>query len=135
MKVYTEKKIQNVLNLHKLWLKNDKEGLCANLSDANLKSANLRDADLSNADLSNADLSFADLSFANLSDANLKNADLDFSCWPLWCGSLTVKTDNKLKVQLLYHIISIIGTDFFTDEQVNFANTFHRIPEVKELKK
>ena len=41
---------------------------------------------------------------ANLQEANLQGADLDFSCWPLWCGSKGVKVDIKLVWQLLAHV-------------------------------
>ena len=65
--------------------------------------------------------------------ADLRGANLDFSSWPLWCGSLKVITDDKIKAQLLYHVISVIGVDKFTDEQLEFANTFHRVGEVPKL--
>ena len=41
---------------------------------------------------------------ADLRGANLRRADLDFSCWPLWCGSKNVKVDNRLVFQLAAHI-------------------------------
>jgi len=94
-------------NLHGADLSN------ADLRNADLSNANLRNADLSNANLSNANLHGADLHGANLSNANLHGADLhganlDFSCWPLWCGSLKIKScDDKLFYQLLYHALSL----------------------------
>ena len=68
------------------------------------ESADLSNADLSNADLRYADLRYADLSYADLSNANLRYADLDFSCWPLWCGSKNVKADDRLVAQLIFHV-------------------------------
>ena len=76
----------------------------ANLSDANLSAANLSDADLSAANLSAANLSDADLRLANLSDANLSAANLDFSVWPLRCGSFHAKAGRRLFAQLLKHV-------------------------------
>ena len=76
----------------------------ANLSYTNLYNANLSNADLSNASLRNANLSNADLSNARLCYADLSNAKLDFSCWPLWCGSRDVKADDRLVAQLLFHV-------------------------------
>ena len=76
----------------------------ANLRNANLCNANLCNADLRDADLCNADLCNADLRNANLCGANLCNANLDFSCWPLWCGSKNVKADDRLVVQLIFHV-------------------------------
>lgn len=72
---------------------------------------------------------------ADLRRADLSGADLDFSCWPLWCGSLKVIIDDKLKAQLLYHCISVIGIDKFEQSQIDFANTFHRIGECPKLVK
>ena len=109
-----------ILQRHAKWLQSDgEEGERANLSYANLRFANLSYADLSYADLSNTDLSYADLGNANLSNsdlsnarlrnanlryADLSNARLDFSCWPLWCGSRDVKADDRLVAQLLFHV-------------------------------
>ena len=108
----------------------------ANLRGADLQGANLRGADLRDADLQRANLQGADLQRANLRDADLQRAnlrgatlhgaDLDFSCWPLCCGSLTAIIDDRLAAQLLYHIISVVGVDKFTDSQITLANTFHR---------
>ena len=104
---------------------------CADLQGADLRYANLRCADLRyanlrKADLRCADLQDADLRYADLQRANLQGADLDFSCWPLCCGSLTAIIDDRLAAQLLYHIISVVGVDKFTDSQITLANTFHR---------
>ena len=80
-----------------------------------------------------ADLRWANLQGANLQEADLRWADLDFSCLPLWCGGLNFKVDNKLKKQILYHTINLIGKEKFTKKQIEFANKFHRIPEVPKL--
>ena len=37
-------------------------------------------------------------------DADLRGANLDFSCWPLWCGSKGVIVDLKVAYQLLAHV-------------------------------
>ena len=120
----------------------------ANLSDANLSDANLRRADLSDANLRRADLSGADFSDANLSDANLRRADLsgadlrranlDYSCYPLWCGSLHLKADKRLACQLAYHLCSMQCDDAdyikMRNSILGFANQFHRADECGELK-
>ena len=61
-------------------------------------------AHLSGANLSKADLSGANLSGAYLSRAHLSGANIDFSCWPLWCGSKNVKVDIRLVYQLIAHL-------------------------------
>ena len=86
----------------------------ANLGGANLRSANLRGADLRSANLRGAGLKGADLEGANLGGANLwganlQGANLDFSCWPLWCGSFGVKLDDDQIGQLAYHLFRAIG--------------------------
>ena len=106
----------------------------ADLRFANLSSANLRYADLYSANLSSADLSSADLYSANLSSADLSSADLDFSCLPLSCGSLKMKTDARLRIQIAYHFASLIKYGFGVTEEEkeifekikNYANKIHR---------
>ncbi len=109
----------------------------ANLRGADLRSANLSRADLSRADLSDADLRGADLSDANLSGADLSGADLDYSCYPLWCGSLHLKADKRLACQLAYHLCSMQCDDAdyikMRNSILGFANQFHRVDECGEL--
>jgi len=109
----------------------------ANLRNADLRSADLRGADLRNADLRNADLRGADLRNADLRRADLRGADLDYSSWPLWCGSIRAKIDSRLSKQLVYHAICNMPegdrADFLTDP-VKYANEFHQIEECGKLK-
>jgi hypothetical protein len=105
----------------------------ADLRYADLRYANLSYADLSSADLRYADLRYADLISANLSSANLSSANLDFSCWPLWCGSISAKLDIKQKRQLLYHLLAV-APEYRTKTLIKEANKFHRIGEVPVLK-
>ena len=109
----------------------------ADLSGANLMEANLRDTNLINTDLSGADLRGADLRGANLRGANLKGADLDYSCYPLWCGSLHLKADKRLACQLAYHLCSLQCDDAdyikMRNSILDFANQFHRVNECGKL--
>ena len=109
----------------------------ADLSGANLMEANLRDTNLINANLINTDLRGADLRGANLRGANLKGADLDFSCYPIWCGSLHIKADKRLACQLAYHLCSIQCDDAdyikMRNSILDFANQFHRVCECGKL--
>lgn len=73
---------------------------------------------------------------ANLRGADLYGADLDFSCWPLWCGGLGVKIDDRIARQLIYHVCSaIISSPEVSDSikdvmlsqpVLDLANNFHR---------
>ena len=40
---------------------------------------------------------------ANLTGANLTGANIDYSAWPLWCGSYNVKVDKAVAAQLAMH--------------------------------
>jgi uncharacterized protein YjbI with pentapeptide repeats len=95
------KELKEVLEQHKAWL-NDGGGERASLWGANLRVANLRGAGLRGANLRGADLQDADLR-----GADLRSADIDFSCWPLWCGSKGVKIDRRLYLQLLAHLCAV----------------------------
>jgi hypothetical protein len=110
--------LNNILSEHAKWLADNKTGrradLCyANLSYADLCGADLRDADLCGANLSGADLRAAglrdadlcgaNLGGANLRGANLSGAALDYSCWPLSCGSNHVTVDARIAAQLAAH--------------------------------
>jgi hypothetical protein len=104
-----KKELNKILKQHKKWLNNKLSGEQADLQEADLRGAdlrwaNLRGADLQRANLQEADLQEADLQEADLRGANLRGADIDFSCWPLWCGSKNVKVDNRIVFQLAAHI-------------------------------
>jgi len=46
-----------------------------------------------------------------LQGADLRWADLDFSVWPLWCGSKDVIVDIKIVRQLLAHVACLTCDD------------------------
>jgi uncharacterized protein YjbI with pentapeptide repeats len=91
-------KLMGVLEKHAKWLNNEEGGERADLTGADLRGARLSGARLSGARLSGADLRGADLRGARLS-----GADIDYSCWPLWCGSKSVKVDAQIARQLAAH--------------------------------
>ena len=103
----------------------------ADLSGANLSRAYLRGADLRDADLSGANLRRANLHEADLRDANLSGADLDYSAWPLWCGSFGVTLDKRQQAQLLYHVLAVSpeALSLATPELLEFANASHVVME------
>ena len=78
---FTKAELKIVLEKHVLWLRNDPNGVRADLSEVNLygadlSGANLYGANLYKANLSRASLYGANLSRANLCRANLRGADL-----------------------------------------------------------
>ena len=129
----TQEELQTILEKHKKWLNDVPGGECANLIGTNLEGANLEDANLRGANLKGANIRGADLR-----GANLRGANLDYSCWPLWCGSLrNVRIDKRIFAQLAYHICRVIVDD---DEckaaqraLYPIANQFHRVNECGRL--
>ena len=137
-------KLENICFKHQNWLNGYKDGVRVNLCGANLRNDDLRNDDLRNDDLRNADLRNADLRNADLCNADLCNADLcganlDYSVWPLWCGSLDVKVDSRIAAQLAYHFCRLQCNDpeFIKARNsiIEFANKFHRVEECGKLKK
>ena len=143
-----QEKLKKILKKHELWLEGAYGGEKADLSEADLSGANLtradiRRADLSGANLSGAKLNMVDLRGTDLKEADLSGADLDFSCLPLWCGSLNVHFDDRQLYQLAYHLVraglySKNASDETKDELsklIGFANKFHRVEECGEIKR
>lgn len=159
-----KEELDKVLESHKKWLGRDWRGkravlnnedlratilrvanlqkayLCgADLRGADLRDADFREANLIEADLRGADLRGANLSGANLKDADLCDADIDFSVWPLCCGGLCVHIDDRIAIQLLYHLVRNVLYSKNTSEElknllsqkeiVTVANQFHRVDE------
>lgn len=124
----TEKELKKILHRHQLWLEGKEGG-----EQANLRWADLRGADLCEADLCGANLREVDLRGANLHRANLCGANLDFSCWPLWCGSLDVTVDKRIAAQLAYHFCRVRCDDPEVQAAQKalapLANQFHRVEE------
>ena len=152
-----KKELDCVISKHKEWINGD-GGEYASLSDEDLRGASLRYANLSHADLTGADLSDADLRGASLRHANLRDADLtdadlrganlrdtnlDYSCLPLWCGSLEAHFDDKQLIQIAYHLVKAGLQSKNASEEtktelsklIDFANKFHRVNECGEIKK
>ena len=127
-----ENQLKNVLELHRKWINDEPDGKRADLRGANLWGADLREADLWRANLREADLRGA-----NLRDANLRGANLDYSCWPLWCGSLDVRVCKRIAAQLAYHFCRLDCDDpeviAAQNAIIPLANQFHRVDECGKL--
>ena len=124
-----QEELQEILDAHKKWINGEVGGARADLSGADLSDANLSDADLRSANLRRA----------NLRGADLRSANLDYSCWPLWCGSLAVKVCKRIAVQLAYHFCKLDCDDpeyiAARNAILDFANQFHRVGECGKLEK
>ena len=103
----TSKELKKILEEHEKWIRDADSGRYANLR-------------------------YADLRYANLRDANL-----DFSCLPLWCGSLSANFDDRQLKQIAYHLVKAgLNSKNASEETKNelkklidFANGFHRVGE------
>ncbi len=160
MREISKDELQEILENHKHWLNRDCDGwesMRANLRGtdlrgtdlrwADLRWANLRGTDLRGTDLRWADLRWAnlrwanlreaDLRWANLREADLRGTDLDFSCLPLWCGSLHANFDSRQLKQIAYHLVKAgLQSKNATEEDktelrklIDYANGFHRAYE------
>ena len=123
----TKERLNEVLEQHALWLQtrfdSEIKGARANLSDADLSGVNLRRADLRHA--------------------NLRGANLDYSCLPLWCGSLLANMDDRQAIQILYHCLSVVKNssnisdslkeELLTEKNVEVAKRFHRADECNKV--
>lgn len=144
----TQEELNEVLRKHKLWLEDadggeraDMRG--ANMEDANMRGANMRDANMEGANMRCANMRCADMRGANMRGADMQGANIDYSAWPLWCGSLKAHVDDRIAVQLLYHTLSVVQHSpyvsedvkrtLLTPEVVEVANRFHRVDECGEL--
>lgn len=109
----TQKELNMILDKHKMWLSGKEGGEKADLRGADLRGVNLSEAYFGGADLC--------------------GANLDYSCWPLWCGSLDVKVDARIARQLAYHFCRLDCDDPEYLEArkaiAEFANKFHRVEE------
>ena len=107
-----EKELKIILEKHRAWLADSEDG-----ERANLRGADLREADLS--------------------DAILRGADIDYSCLPLWCGSLEAHFDDRQLKQIAYHLVKAglhsrnasEETKAELSKLIDFANGFHRVDE------
>jgi len=135
----TNEKIKIILERHLHWWNRDCEGwenMRADLRGADLRGAELRDADLRGADLRDADLRGADLR-----GANLRDADIDFSCMPLWWGSLSAHFDDRQLKQIAYYLVKAglqsknasVEAKAELAKLIDFANEFHGVKECGKI--
>lgn len=100
------------MELHQKWINKEPGGEKANLWGAGLWRADLRGADL-------------------------RGANLDYSCWPLWCGSLDVRVCKRIAAQLAYHFCRLDCDDpeviAAQNAIIPLANQFHRADECGKL--
>ena len=119
----------------------------ADMRDADMKGTYLRDANMTGTDLRGADMRDADMKGTDLRDADmtgtdLRGANLDYSCLPLWCGSLGANFDDRQLIQIAYHLVRAgLNSKNASDETkkelsklINFANKFHRVEECGRIK-
>lgn len=140
-----DKEVKEMLDSHKKWMRGELGGIFANFQNADLRDKDLQGEDLRGANFQNADLRGANLRGANLQDADLRGANVDYSAWPLWCGSLEAYIDDRIAIQLLYHLLRPVQASpyvsrevkerLLTDDLIDLANRFHRAEECGEIER
>ena len=120
-----KEELRKVLDLHEKWVRKESGGIRADLRDVNLQGADLRGADLRGADL--------------------RGANIDYAAWPLWCRSLDAYIDDRIAIQILYHLLRPVQASpyvsqevkerLMTDDLIDLANRFHRVEECGEIKR
>ncbi|MBC8528260.1 pentapeptide repeat-containing protein [Christensenellaceae bacterium NSJ-44] len=133
MKRLTQEQLNSMIAAHAKWLAEDSDGARLDLSDCDMRGADMRWADMCLADMRGADMRWADMCLADMRGADMCGANIDYSVWPLWCGSLGVKVDKRLAAQLAYHFCRLICDDpeVKTAQRAiaGLANQFHRVNE------
>lgn len=126
----------------------------ANLTESNFSHACFEQTDLQNAILTRSDLSRAHFCTSSLRNAemnlckmyltdfsgtDLSGANLDFSAWPLWCGTGHVIADARLAEQLAAHFCALNCDDpeylVARAAILEFATKSHRATELGLSKK
>ena len=97
-----------------------------------LPRADLRGRNLQEADLRGTDFLRVDFWGADFRGADFRGTNLDFSCFPLWCGSFDIKADLRLAAQIAYHFCRIDFDGCLEAQEaqkslMELANKFHRI--------
>lgn len=75
--------------------------------------------------------------------ADLSGADLDYSCLPLWYGSLKTNFDDRQLIQIAFHLVSAglysknasEETKAELSKLIDFANRFHMVDECGRIGK
>jgi len=99
------------MDLHGLWFEAlDLQGARFDYSD--LRGTGFHDCDLQRAKFIGADLRGSDFMGCNLTgvsfrDADLRGANFDQSAWPLDCGTVNVRVDDRIMAQLLNHVLAL----------------------------
>lgn len=127
MKRITKKELKEILDKHQKWMLNEDEGERADFSYM----------DLAGVDLRRENLGGMILQGATLVETDLKGANLDYSCLPLWCGSLYAHFDDRQLKQIAYHIVKagLYSKNVSPETKrelaklIDLANGFHRVDE------
>ena len=158
------KEFDEMMRLHEIWLNGEEDGRCAIMQGEDLRNVNMNRADMRGVNMQRANMLHADMQYANMQCAKMQHADMrhadmrsaemqrtdmrganiDYSAWPLCCGSLKAYVDDRIAIQLLYHTLSVVQhspyvsedvkAKLLTPEIVSLANRFHRALECGEIK-
>lgn len=158
------KEFDEMMRLHEIWLNGEEGGRRAIMQGADLRNVNMNRADMRGVNMQRANMLHADMQYVNIQCAKMQHADMrhadmrsaemqrtdmrganiDYSAWPLCCGSLKAYVDDRIAIQLLYHTLSVVQYSpyvsedvkrtLLTQDVVDAANRFHRVDECGKLK-
>lgn len=116
----------------------------ANMWGADMRGANMQRANMQRANMQHVDMQHADMRSAEMQRTDMRGVNIDYSAWPLCCGSLKAYVDDRIAIQLLYHTLSVVQYSRYVSEDVkrtlltqdvvDVANRFHRVDECGKLK-
>ena len=119
-------------------LKRDEHGRVI-MPGEDLRRADLTCANLEDANLQGARLEYAILLETKLQGADLRGANLDYSAWPLWCGSQGVIVDRRIAAQIAAHFCALVCDDpeviASQEALLPLARTSHRAADLGLLEK
>ena len=101
-----------------------------NLSNVQLRDAKMMFASFDHCNLKRAKLNYADIRQVNFYRSELIDINIDFSSWPMWCGTKNSIVGEKLAQQIAAHFCALICDDPETKRMqallLDYARNSHR---------
>ncbi len=99
--------------------------------DCNFYHCDMNNGCLTNSIFRDCDVRVVNLLMTDLTNTDFSTSNIDYSTFPLWCGSFDVILDDEQKQQLLYHLLRI-APEYRSKKLCAIANGFeHSDMELK----
>lgn len=83
----------------------------SDFSATQFNSCNMDSCDMNNAILHGVQFCRCNTRGMHLNGSDMTGANIDYSAWPMWCGSYGVKVDRRLFEQLVMHLCGVVVDD------------------------